>query len=452
MAGKHHERGARLVSSSQLRRLLKKRETYDISLSGIPFAKSFEPWHALLIGAPGTGKSSLMRDFLRQIRERGDRVVIVDTNGDYLTRFWREGDVLLNPSDARGENWSPWVEISNYSDAKQLAATLSPSLQFGNDPFWDKASQSILAASLFKLRETNEMRISHLYKLLMNASIADLENFLKDTKANAFMARDAEKMAASIRATLASHIESLDLLNDCPQEKAFSVKRWIQDETQGNWLFLSCSTGQRETHLPLLSTWFDLAMRSMMDLNPSDYRRIWFFCDELPTLGKIPFLIKGLAELRKYGGCVVAGLQNISQLEGIYGRSNTSAFSSLFGSKFCFKNPDPSTAKWAEDMLGKAEENKMNESLTYGANTVRDGVSLNAQERIRPVVLDAEIMNLKMLQAYVSYPQGYPIAKHEFAFKDVPATVPVFVKAARDFPEDENFSVDHHQLDDCKYA
>ena len=39
-------------------------------------------------------------------------------------------------------------------------------------------------------------------------------------------------------------------------------------------------------------------------------KNVWIIVDELPSLEKIPKLKTALAEGRKYGGCVVAGLQN----------------------------------------------------------------------------------------------------------------------------------------------
>ena len=43
------------------------------------------------------------------------------------------------------------------------------------------------------------------------------------------------------------------------------------------------------------------------------------FCDELPTLHKLPDLVEILPEARKFGGCYVFGIQSYAQLEDIYG-------------------------------------------------------------------------------------------------------------------------------------
>ena len=52
--------------------------------------------------------------------------------------------------------------------------------------------------------------------------------------------------------------------------------------------------------------------------------------DELPALQKVPSLETGLAEARKYGGCFVAGIQNIYQMEKIYGHAGAASMLDLF--------------------------------------------------------------------------------------------------------------------------
>nr|WP_041621230.1 type IV secretion system DNA-binding domain-containing protein [Orientia tsutsugamushi] len=57
---------------------------------------------------------------------------------------------------------------------------------------------------------------------------------------------------------------------------------------------------------------------------------MWFILDELPALQKVSSLPVALAESRKYGGCFVAGLQNIHQLEAIYGSAECASMLDLF--------------------------------------------------------------------------------------------------------------------------
>ncbi|MCC8371381.1 MAG: type IV secretion system DNA-binding domain-containing protein [Rickettsia endosymbiont of Pseudomimeciton antennatum] len=61
---------------------------------------------------------------------------------------------------------------------------------------------------------------------------------------------------------------------------------------------------------------------------------MWFVLDELPALQNTIPLPTTLTESRKYGDCFVAGLQNIYQLEEIYGSAGISSMLDLFNTKF----------------------------------------------------------------------------------------------------------------------
>ena len=58
------------------------------------------------------------------------------------------------------------------------------------------------------------------------------------------------------------------------------------------------------------------------------------------------------------------------------------------------------------------------ESLSYGANTIRDGVNINTIERQTPLVLPTEITLLKSLECYVKLAGSWPITKLSMDYKD----------------------------------
>jgi len=62
-----------------------------------------------------------------------------------------------------------------------------------------------------------------------------------------------------------------------------------------------------------------ISVNALMSLTPSHTRRILLIFDELPSLQRLPYLPEAFAEARKFGGCLVAGMQSISQLRKIYG-------------------------------------------------------------------------------------------------------------------------------------
>ena len=99
-----------------------------------------------------------------------------------------------------------------------------------------------------------------------------------------------------------------------------------------------------------------MALKSLMSRDiGSTVENLWFIMDELPALAKINSLNTTLAESRKYGGCFVAGIQNIFQLDKIHGSAAANDLLDLFNSKFIFRVGDQQTAHRSAMMLGEQE-------------------------------------------------------------------------------------------------
>ena len=148
-------------------------------------------------------------------------------------------------------------------------------------------------------------------------------------------------------------------------------------------------------------------------------KNLWIILDELPAMGKIPSLKTALAESRKYGGCIVAGIQNIHQILNIYGKNEALNLLDLFNTRYIFRVSDPETAKISANLLGEEETREMQESLSYGANTMRDGVNLNIAEKRRALVIPSEIMKLKDLECFVNFPGPFPVSKLTMKYQNI---------------------------------
>ena len=99
------------------------------------------------------------------------------------------------------------------------------------------------------------------------------------------------------------------------------------------------------------------------------------FCDELPTLHKLPDLVEILPETRKFGGCYVFGIQSYAQLEDIYGEKAAATLFDVMNTGAFFRSPSHKIAEFAAGEIGEKEHLKASEQYSYGADPVRDGVS-----------------------------------------------------------------------------
>ncbi len=108
-----HIRGSRIISSKKLKNKTLSSKEKQITLAGVPIPSKLETLHFMIGGRTGTGKTVAIKEMLSSIIPRGDRVIITDPNGDFLSHFFKKEDVILNPFDQRGKGWSIFNELGS---------------------------------------------------------------------------------------------------------------------------------------------------------------------------------------------------------------------------------------------------------------------------------------------------------------------------------------------------
>ena len=146
-------------------------------------------------------------------------------------------------------------------------------------------------------------------------------------------------------------------------------------------------------------------MKELIDLGINQQRRVWFVIDELAALGTLPALSTLTAEGRKYGACVMAGLQSLNQIYDNYGHYAGSSIFGQFGTSFFFRNNEASIAQMISSMCGMETITKHQENTSFGANEYRDGVSYNEHQQRKRLVEYSDLANLATGECYVLLPE-----------------------------------------------
>ncbi len=246
-------------------------------------------------------------------------------------------------------------------------------------------------------------------EVLLRESLQELCLFVQGTKAASHIDLSSEKTAASIRSVVASYIEPLEHLED--SNDPFSIKAWMENEDEEGWLFLSTNIAQRATMTPLISSWFSIAIRSILQMEENLNRRIWFIADELPSLQKIKDFEVFVTESRKFGGCGLFAIQSPAQLEIIYGRELAKVILGNCMTRIAFYEQNPQIAEYISREFGEKELKEIQEGVSYGAHEMRDGVSLSTHTKVKRVISPAEIQSLEKNNAFVRLPESHPITK-----------------------------------------
>ncbi len=424
-------RGSKLIDSNVLKRYIKnKRTNSDIIIDGFPLIKNTEVEHFLVHGTVGKGKSQLIMKIMDTLRARGDRVIVYDKGCTFTESYFQEGtDRLLNSYDVRCAPWDLWQEAPSESILENMAESLIP-MHGDSDPFWVNAARTVFVSAAERMRHDTDRSLDKLLKLLLTTDFEDLEPYLKGTPAATLVSNKIEKTAISIRAVITTYLKSLYSLDGVQNgtEEVFSIRDYILNPTQKGWLFISSNGEQHKSLKPLISMWIAMASMALLSLPEDSNRRIWFICDELPSLHKLPLLGEIIAEVRKFGGCFLLGMQSFAQLEKVYGRSGGQEIFDLLNTRAFFASPSYAMAQMVSKELGDEEVEDSRENYSYGANSIRDGISIGKNRLTRPIVAYPEVMALDPLSCYLRVPGNYPVTKLQLKYRKRPSKAQGFIE------------------------
>lgn len=421
-------RGSELVEERELKARIKKKgktSPYRIGSVYLPFGS--EAQHIQIAGTTGSGKTVAIRDLLMTIRARGERAIIYDKGGTYLSRFFREGqDVLLNPLDERGHSWNVWAECEDKADLEALAEAIMP-MPINNtmDPFWIHAARMIFVSTANELKNHPNRSNLMLLRYLLTTDLEKIHHLLRHTESGSLVSEKVQKTALNVKTVMATYLKSLLYLKD--EGDIFSIRNWIINDKGNSCLFVSSEGRKHPTIRPLISAWINTATKELLGLPPDDHRRVWFILDELTTLHALPFLGTVKSESRKFGGCFVLGHHGASQLRTIYGNDGATSISGLCSTRMYLRLPEDGDAEPASRNLGSYEIEEANESVSYGANTMRDGVSVSRQTKEKRLVMPTEIQVLDDLDGYLRVKGTFPAAKINLKYVHYPLKHPEFI-------------------------
>ena len=374
----------------------------QLKIGAVDIPLEVEPLHFLIAGGTGTGKSQAINSFLKNLRDRGDKVLVVDSGGEAMARLFREGDVLLNPLDSRSAKWSPFSELSSVFDTDRLAQSMIPAEDGGKDRQWQLYAQGLVTAVLQRLFEaggtdaTNE-RFSHMLTVAPSTEIQEMVQGLPASTLFSGMTggKGEGGMLASVKGIIGAYLPAYRHLNPTAGADGFSIRKWVQSEDK-NWLWLPYRDDQLSSIKPLIACWLGEAVNATLSLRPSAERRLWIVTDELASLGMIASLSDGLTKGRKYGLRVVAGLQSVSQLRQIYGANGAQTLLSCLSTLLCLRAADSDTAEYFSKTFGEQE------ILRTDTSENSQGGSTSSQKHVtQKAILASEISGLPQRVGYV---------------------------------------------------
>ena len=404
-----------------------------ITICGHPIKELDETKHFKIIGSTGTGKSTVIREILTTALSRGDRAVIADPDGGYLSRFYspERGDVILNPLDARSHGWSLFDEITSLYDVNDLGRAFVPDV--GDDPTWTMYARTLFTAIVGQAWLAGIRDLGTLYKLLVSTPRSELKRLLKGTAAAPYTEDGADKLFEGARSTMITAIQSFEFLVMRKFASNVSVRNWVKSGK--GVLFIPYQADQIASLRSMISSWMRLAIFQNMSMGEGDLK-LWFVVDELDALGNIDGLQDALARLRKFGGRCILGFQSISQVSTTYGQGFAQAIVENCGNSLilrCSSSEGGGTAEYASKLIGNREviRQVVSESRSHHILPWKRETTFNSNEErvVEQAVMASEIEQLADRSGFLKIASVPEWVRTEFPYKDVKKVAEPFVRA-----------------------
>ncbi len=419
---KKKEGSDKVLTALEVRKILRRlNKASELHIGQMPLVKDSETKHFLVTGSTGSGKTNLIHNILPQIVSAKQPAIVIDQTGEMIARYYNpdRGDIIFNPFDARGTCWDFWDDCSTDEELERFSKILfsfnRKKTGHTTDPFWEQSAEIIFNEAVKYQRANGDYRIEQLCKLVQTTSLKSLQTKLKNTAASRYLDTEGKVTASSILSVLATSTKPLSYLRNTSgtyngtttSTNSFSFKHHFKQIEQGasNWLFLATKPSARSLTLPLIACLSELAFSQLLDIGIKQDRRVWFGIDELSALGKLPTFPVLMAEGRKYGVCVLSGLQSLNQLYSHYGHYDGSTIFGQFGTLFFFQNKEPEIARMVSNMCGSETIYRQQKSTSFGPNEIKDGVSYSEQQQQKDLVEYSDLASLKPGECFVLLPE-----------------------------------------------
>jgi Type IV secretion-system coupling protein DNA-binding domain len=378
--------------------------------------RNLESSHILIMGDSGSGKTSAMRQILRQVSSRQEAAVVYDPALEFTPEFYspERGDIILNPLDDRCPYWDIAEESESDDANAAMAAALFPDKDFEKEYFTDAPRR------VFTFLMRRKPSPQQLIAWMSNSD--QIEAMAKGTPYAALLDPGAPAQRGGVLSSFNMIAESLELLP--PQDDArpvYSSGRWNAERRQ--WIFLTSSPASRQKILPLHSAWLDMLILRTMEPSIHRAKPVWFVLDEVASLNKLPQLHTAITEARKSGNPVVLGFQGRSQIEKRYGKDAETMLSQP-ATKLFLKTSEPHSAKWVSDAIGEIEVERLKVSQRHSLLPGNRQYTMEIANK--PLVMASEIAGLKPLHGYIK--QENFVVKVQFPYVGAIERRPAFLE------------------------
>jgi type IV secretory pathway TraG/TraD family ATPase VirD4 len=399
-------RGVSLTNVKGLNQLTRSREKENASLQlkigDVYLPTALEGRHIFAVGTTGVGKSTLFRQLLKIIYERGARAIVADLGAEFRDEFARVGDRFLHPGEPGTVLWNPIFEIQTDADVELVFLSIVPAGNTAEEEVWRGKTRDFLKVIAFALLDKGELTLPNLRHHVVDLGDKELQKFFVENGSRL----EQNSMTSTVRSMA---VTAINAMRFCSEKPNFSIRQFVR---KGRGVLYLCPTNQTRTALAgMINGIVNLAIAEMMS-SPSGarYNSMFLMVDEVSSF-EIGDLQGVLEKGRKYNLTAVCGMQTIAQLRQKFGPNGAAVLLSCFRTKIIFNPGESETAMAMSGELGKqvVEREARSHSKSGDRGSVSTTTSTIREERF--AVSADELLALPDLSCYVKFIGDYPVAK-----------------------------------------
>ena len=343
--------------------------------------------------------------------------VIIDTKGDTMSKYYR-GDFVIKNEDGtevvgkdiiyaggldersipynfaadllREDGTIDRLAVNNFAESIFKTQDISSDAE----KFWAVNGKNVLRASIVAIvNKEGELTNTILYSWLKSDRLVDLIKDDKEAKRIAGAAVDGKHDSERILGILSGITEKAIFLEWVATEReskgTFSFKKWFNDGVPGT-LFLVATDEVVDILMPLYGVITSFMLESIFTRNEDKYNMpVYWYGDEMPKMGKIAGIEKGLTFGRSKELRMFPGIQHNIQLEDIYDKKAKSIAEGA-GQRALFAQGGPEAAKFCSAMVGTSRMVQKNSGVRMDDN--EEHTQNESRDNQYTEVLDSEFM------------------------------------------------------------
>ncbi len=339
---------------------------------------------------------------MEQLKIREEKALIHDFKGDFVDKFYNPlEDLIFNPLEG-DIKWSIFNDVKNEFDINFIAASIIPDPTTREDPFWKNAARDVLIAILKYCYTNNLTKNKNIFEILNknNEEIAELLEKNGFGYVVDYIKGKDSKQAQSVMATLKQHTKFLEILEDGD----FSIKYYIKKGK--GFIFLQNTAAVKDAISPALTLFLDIFAKNVLSLKDNLNRRIFFILDEFGMLNRLNSIVDLLTNGRTKGASVWLAVQDVGQINNLYGDNLRQTIMNACNNYFCFRVNDYKTAELLSKKFGEAKIKNIDETVNHNTfdnlNVQNAGINRRISEKIEKLILPSEIQNLNEREFFVN--------------------------------------------------